>query len=319
MLSLQTMTNVFSLAVLLNIMSCAVSDWEHALNINDRDLQSLPRQQATPSGRWDGSQDLEPQLAGKGILLFEDFEAPNYNENWPVYWGKPVGAGTVSGPQKYVFAGERSAYTESHKGSHKSSGAGEYVPNTPLEVAYVRLHLRLPDDFSIGRTRQLKLFSIRAGAGMEDTYGGAGNRPTGNDKFSATLAIDNWNEIHVYYYHPGQQGRYGEKAYCDKLFCSARIEPGRWQCLELMVKANTPGSKDGQIRVWQDDHQIIGVTKIRFRDDSAVKIRRFAVVNYWGGSLRSDTSPEDQRIYIDNYVVSGEPIGCYSAATDSND
>ena len=53
---------------------------------------------------WDGSPNLEPVLNGSDILLFEDFEAPNYQDQWPVHWGKAVGAGTVSTPSKYIFA-----------------------------------------------------------------------------------------------------------------------------------------------------------------------------------------------------------------------
>jgi len=297
-------------------MSCIGGNWKHIVNPNVNDYERLPREQGIASGTWDGSKDLESGLEGKKILLFEDFEATNYKEKWPVYWNRPVGEGTVSSPLKYVFAGKKSAYLQSHKGKHGSSGSGEIVLSSPLEVAYVRLHLRLPDDFSIGTSRQLKLFSIRAGARLEDSYGGAGKRPTGKDKFSVTLAIDSFHEIHVYYYHPGQISRYGERAYCDKIFCSARIKPGKWHCLELMVKANNPGFKDGQLIVWQNNHQIIEITKMRFRDDREVKIRRVSIVNYWGGNQSKDTSPKDQRIYIDNYVVSGEPIGCYKATTD---
>lgn len=266
-----------------------------------------------PTERWDGSKALEPGLAGKRILLFEDFEASDYKKNWPVYWGEPVGAGTVSSPLEYVFAGKRSSYIQSHEGEHRSSGAGEYVPNTPLDEAYARLYIRLPDDFSIGSSDGLKLFSILGGARLENTYGGAGRRPTGTDKFSATLAIDNSHEVHLYYYHPDQRKRYGDFAYCNGLFCSQKIFPGRWYCLEMMLKANTPGSRDGQLKVWMDGRRIIEINKMRFRDAGEVKIRRFSIVNYWGGGQRQDTSPKDQRIYIDNYVVSSEPVGCYSA------
>jgi hypothetical protein len=80
-----------------------------------------------------------------------------------------------------------------------------------------------------------------------------------------------------------------------------------------MLKNNTPGKKDGQIKAWLDGVQIGKIEKLRFRDVSAVKIRRFTVENYFGGGNVSDTSPKDQRIYIDNYIVSTKPIGCFGA------
>ena len=77
-----------------------------------------------------------------------------------------------------------------------------------------------------------------------------------------------------------------------------------------MLKNNTPGQRDGQVMVWMDGRLIIQVNKLRFRDVDTVKIRRFTVENYFGGGRKKDTSPKDQRIYIDNLVVSREKIGC---------
>jgi len=276
---------------------------------------SYPLRQPEPKIQvktWDGSPDLEPRLNGSDILLYEDFEAPNYRNQWSVYWNEPVGAGTVSTPSKYVFAGNRSAYLEVPKGSHESLGDGEYVPKTPIEdMAYVRTYLRLADDFSMGSANQLKLLSIKGGAKPENAYGGAGKRPTGQDKFSVTLALDNGMNLHFYLYHPDQWGGYGDWVYCQpSFFRKAGLSRGKWYCVELMLKNNAPGKKDGEIKAWLDGIQIGQIGKLRFRDVSAVKIRRFTMENYFGGNNMSDTSPKDQRIYIDNYVVSTRPIGC---------
>jgi hypothetical protein len=167
---------------------------------------------------------------------------------------------------------------EAEKGRHESLGNGEYVPRTPIDdVAYVRTCLRLADDFSMGTSIQLKL--------------------------------------HFYFYHPDQRGVYGDWVYCQpSFFRKAGLSRGKWHCLELMLKNNTPGKKDGQIKAWLDGTQIGKIEKLRFRDVSVVKIRRFTVENYFGGNNVSDTSPKDQRIYIDNYVVSTKPIGCLGAS-----
>ena len=262
---------------------------------------------------WDGSPDLEPGLNGGDILLYEDFEAANYQNQWSVYWDEPVGAGTVSTPPKYVFAGKRSAYLEVPKGRHESLGSGEYVPKTPIDdVAYVRTYIRLADDFSMGTSQQLKLLSIKGGAKPENAYGGAGRKPTGQDKFGVTLALDNWMKLHFYLYHPDQWGGYADWVYCQpSFFRKAGLSRGKWYCLEVMLRNNTPGKKDGQIKAWLNGSQIGKIEKLRFRDVSAVKIRRFTVENYFGGANVSDTSPKDQRIYIDNYIVSTKPIGCF--------
>jgi hypothetical protein len=55
------------------------------------------------------------------------------------------------------------------------------------------------------------------------------------------------------------------------------------------------------------------VDHLRFRDVSEVKIRRITMESYCGGGNVRDTSPKNQRLYIDNYVVSTKPIGCFAA------
>lgn len=261
---------------------------------------------------WDGSPNLEPGLESKDVLLFEDFEAIDYKSRWPSNWNGPVGAGVITTPPSNVFAGAHSAFLQAKAGEHPSRGAGEYVPTDPIDdVVYSRLYLRFEDDFSLGTSNQLKLFSFRAGASLKQTYGDAGRRPNGYDKFSVTLAIDRHHDLHIYYYHPGQRGGYGDMAYCDGFFCSASLDPGKWYCLEMMLKTNKPGHDDGEIKAWVDGQPVIKVDKLRFREVEKVKIRRFGIVNYFGGGGRWNTSPQDQRTYIDNFVISRRgPIGC---------
>ena len=265
---------------------------------------------------WDGSPNLEPGLNPKDILLFEDFEDDHYQQRWRVHWNEPVGAGMVESPSKYVFAGNRSAYLENRERKHEADGAGEYVPEIPIDdVSYFRLYLRMQDGFSTGESDQVKLIGMRGSVDVEGSYGGAGNQPTGTDGFSVSLCIDNSRSLHLYYYHPDQWGGWGDFASCKmSFFRSAKISSGKWYCLELMLRNNIPRQKNGQLSAWLDGKLVCHVEKIRFRDIEKVKIQRFAVNNYFGGSDYWDTSPKDQRIYIDNLVISRKPIGCLGAS-----
>jgi len=264
---------------------------------------------------WDGSPDLEPGLNPKDILLFEDFEDDHYQQRWRTHWGKAVGAGTVEAPSQYVFAGHRSAYLENKKGIHDAIGSGQYVPEIPIDdVAYFRLYLRLQDGFSTGTTNQVKLIAMRGADVIEKTYGGAGTKSTGTS-FSADLCIDNSRSLHFYYYHPDQLGGWGDITYCKlSFFRYAKISPGKWYCIELMLKNNTPGQKNGQLSAWLDGKLVGNVERLRFRNTEKVKIRRFAVYSYFGGDNAWQTSPKDQRIYVDNLVISRKPIGCWGAS-----
>jgi len=259
---------------------------------------------------WDGSPNLEPGLNPKDILLFEDFEDDNYRQRWKTHWGRAVGAGIVESPSQYVFAGKRSAYVESKKGYHDAVGSGQYIPEIPIDdVAYFRLYLRLQNDFSTGSTNQVKLVSIRGAVDLGKTYGGAGTKS--DQKFSVDLCIDNSGGLHFYYYHPDQWGGWGDIAYCEPSFLrTAKISPGKWYCLELMLRNSIPGKKNGQLSAWLDGKLVGNVEKLRFRYTEESKIRRFAVSSYFGGDNSWQTSPKDQRIYLDNFVISRRRVGC---------
>jgi hypothetical protein len=265
---------------------------------------------------WDGSPNLEPGLDPKAIVLFEDFEDERYQERWRTHWGKAVGAGIVENPSQYVFAGKRSAYVENKKGKHGAIGSGQYVPEIPIEdVAYFRLYLRLQDGFSTGTTNQVKLIGIRGAVDIESAYGGAGTRPDGADGFSVALCIDGSRALHLYYYHPDQWGGWGDVTYCKiSSFRRAKISPGKWYCLELMLRNNIPRQKNGQLSTWLDGKLVGNVERLRFRDSEKVKIQRFNLQNYFGGDNAWQTSPKDQRIYVDNLVISRKPIGCFAVS-----
>lgn len=263
---------------------------------------------------WGGSPNLEPGLDPKDIILFEDFEDDHYRKRWRVHWNEPVGAGVVERPSKYVFAGNRSAYLENKEEKHEADGAGEYVPETPIDdVVYFRVYLRMQDGFSTGTSEQVKLMAIRGAVDIESSYGGAGDPPESDlDGFSADLCIDGARSLHFYYYHFDQAGDWGDITYCKtSFFRGATISPGKWYCLEFMLRANVPRQKNGQLSAWLDGKLIGHVEKIRFRNSEKVKIQRLAVYSYFGGSDYEDASPKDQRTYVDNIVISRSPIGCF--------
>jgi hypothetical protein len=298
------------------IFGCTVQKAEKVTSKNDLSYPFPQPASKIQVKTWDGSPHLEPGLNPKDILLFEDFEDDNYQQRWRTHWGKAVGAGVVESPSQYVFGGNRSAYLENKKGTHNAVGAGQYVPETPIDdVAYFRLYLRLQDGFSTGTTNQVKLIGMRGAVDIESAYGGAGTRPNGTDGFSVALCIDGSRALHLYYYHPDQWGGWGDITYCKmSSFQRAKISPGKWYCLELMLRNNIPRQKNGRLSAWFDGKLVGNVERLRFRDTEKVKIQRFNVQNYFGGGEYMHTSPKDQRIYIDNLVISRKPIGCLGAS-----
>lgn len=106
--------------------------------------------------------------------------------------------------------------------------------------------------------------------------------PMDKDKFSVVLCIDNSRNLHFSYYHPDQWDGYGDITFCQiSFFRSAKISRDKWNCLELMLKDNTLGRKDGQLSAWLDGRLVGYVERLRFLDSNALKIRRFGVYNYF--------------------------------------
>lgn len=309
------MKKLMFLAIILPLLaSCAKHEINEPPLKKSVYLPLAPSETKRHPVTWGGSPTLEPGLNPKDILLFEDFEGDHYRKRWRVHWNEPVGAGVVERPSKYVFAGNRSAYLENKAEKHEADGAGEYVPEIPIDdVAYFRLYLRMQDGFSTGTSDQVKLMAIRGAVDIESSYGGAGQSPreSGMDGFAADLCIDGSRSLHFYYYHLDQGGGWGDFASCKlSFFRSAKISPGKWYCLEFMLRTNVPRQKNGQLSAWLDGKLIGHVAKIRFRNSEKVKIQRLAVYSYFGGSDYEDASPKDQRIYVDNIVISRSPIGC---------
>lgn len=85
----------------------------------------------------------------------------------------------------------------------------------------------------------------------------------------------------------------------------SRQELGRWVCVEVQWKLNTPGQADGIARMWIDGTLDAERSRMDFRgtyDDRG--INAVFLESYWNRG-----SPADQSRWIDNFVVSTRPIG----------
>lgn len=150
----------------------------------------------------------------------------------------------------------------------------------------------------------------------------------GTNKF--LVNFENWRgepetpspgELNVYVYHPEQLSQWG-----DHFFPSGKSLPysetprdfgadfvarpdivqelDRWYCYEFMVKANTPGARDGRIIGWLDGMVVADWGNLRFRDIDSLKIDRFGLDFHIG----SNTSGETKKWY-DQVVAATSHIG----------
>jgi hypothetical protein len=78
----------------------------------------------------------------------------------------------------------------------------------------------------------------------------------------------------------------------------------RWQCHELMVKANTPGQRDGRIAIWLDGKLIADFLNLRFRDIDGLNIDYLSI-----GGYISPNQARDNKLWYDDVVAATAYIG----------
>ncbi|MHC4550312.1 MAG: hypothetical protein ACYTEZ_16200 [Planctomycetota bacterium] len=175
--------------------------------------------------------------------------------------------------------------------------------------------------------------------------GGAGTRPQGHERFTAGIEPfgrrgrvpppGEWS-FYVYWHEMkmSADGKYwGNGLGPEQPVAAPR---GRWQCVEVMLKLNEPGRRDGELALWLDGkltaHFKPGVRRTKWtgmgfrlrrggepfegfswRTTAELKINFFWLLHYvTEGALRRNRvqdPPRTNRVFFDQVVVATEYIG----------
>ncbi|HEY1794037.1 MAG TPA: hypothetical protein VGG34_14070 [Opitutaceae bacterium] len=81
-------------------------------------------------------------------------------------------------------------------------------------------------------------------------------------------------------------------------------QTGRWYCYEYMVRANTPGKRDGRIAGWVDGRLIADFPNLRLRDVADLRIDRFDI-----GLYIAHNADRTNRKWVDDVVAATSYIG----------
>jgi len=126
--------------------------------------------------------------------------------------------------------------------------------------------------------------------------------------------------LNIYCYHPEQRTGYGDHIYPTGRIIPQSTQPppfgpgfvsrpdfipelGRWYCYEFMVKANTPGRRDGRIACWVDGKLIADYPGFRLRDVETLKIDIFGVALFMRpNSIRANTKWFDDVVAATSYI-----------------
>jgi hypothetical protein len=88
------------------------------------------------------------------------------------------------------------------------------------------------------------------------------------------------------------------------IFDAAHV--GEWYCIEARARLNDAGQSNGVFQLWIDgdlEAEQVGMNWVGSYSDYG--INAVYLENYW-----NDGSPVSQERYMDNFVVSTQPVGC---------
>jgi hypothetical protein len=153
--------------------------------------------------------------------------------------------------------------------------------------------------------------------------GGAGLKPAGDQGF--TSGIEPWGQWgkapapgvwHFYSYWHEMKGD-AKGNYWGNFFDSEKpepIQPGRWYCVEAMLKANsTPEASDGEEAFWVDGKKTGEFKGFRWRTTDKLKVNTFWLLYYitdQAAKHNNDTATDRQyEVWFDDIVLATEYIG----------
>jgi hypothetical protein len=158
-----------------------------------------------------------------------------------------------------------------------------------------------------------KDFVWASGGKLPGLAGGPGRIPVGctqnldtiNNGFSARLMWRKNGNLVVYSYFPNRlEPRQGN---CGIDYKFAQVEADRWYTIRQYIKLNTPGQKDGLLRMEIDGEMGLDMNDVEYRGagKSNVRINDLIFHTYRGGGASDERfhSPNNEYIYMDDFKV----------------
>jgi hypothetical protein len=289
--------------------------------------------QALPQGNT-GIASHYPGDAGLGsdpaVIFFDDFESYTGANQLTSSgrWDQAFQTSNirVATESANVFSGSKSVEFSLPKTSGEvSNQLGKFL-SPAQDIVFMRFYAKFDSSFNV-------IGSSHNGAMISASYwdgpgSGPGIKADGYNKFFVAFeayrdsaSTPNPGSLEVYVYHPEQRDIWG-----DLFFPSGRVLPfdavpgnfgptfvarpeivpqlGRWYSYEVMVKANTPGQRDGRIAFWLDGTLAADFPNLRLRDTADLKIDRVDISFHGNGGILAATKK-----WYDNVVVAKSYIG----------
>jgi len=181
------------------------------------------------------------------------------------------------------------------------------------DKVHARWYCKFAEDFDQGNHMHFVHMLANRADNKWSAFGKAGIKPNGDDFFTTGLEPDrNWGknpppgEMFFYSYFPDMKIDPKMNKYWGNAFRPEKkflIERGRWYCMEMMVKANSEGKKDGEQAFWIDGRLIGHFKDMSWRTTDKLRINCFWLLLYVHDSKKVN------KVYFDDVVISTDYIG----------
>ena len=247
------------------------------------------------------------------VIFADNFESGELGARWDEQTPARDRALTFA-PPKNEICGRRCLRVEARLGENHGGGLTKWFQ--PTEQVFVRFYVR----FDPGCDYVHHFVTLRANKGLRggdkwSGFGGAGERPAGDERFSTALepwgnwarwpAPGKWN-FYSYWHEmkSSPDGKYWGNSFLPEP--QPGIEKDRWMCAEFMLKQNTPGQPDGEQAFWIDGRLLGHWRGINWRKTNSLKANALTLESYVTDRWTKNTT---NVVCFDNLVIAREYVG----------
>jgi hypothetical protein len=216
-------------------------------------------------------------------------------------WGKTE---IVADPAM-AFAGEKCLHRWAAKQDYGSKAFFDLPKG--VETIFYRSYVKIPKNLPTTQIRLLGISGVPDGQQTYQTYGAETPAHDATGPFWVDLYLNNWQmngETRDRYLAVDVKKREMHYILYGKV---NKVPADQWFCLEVMLKLNTPGQYDGQIRVWMDGKEVLTppASILSLRTTAAVQIRTVYDQLYH----QSTQMEADCECWMDNRVIARQYVG----------
>ena len=294
------------------LVTCLVAVPTHA--------QVLPEGNTGIAARYPGDAGIGSDPA---VVFADDFEAYTGVSGLTTRWTRVFQTANIriaTEPGNY-FAGSKAVEFTVPRQSAEFGNAVIKAVSPGRDILFLRYYGKFDTALNV-------VGSSHNGSAISGNYCCAGVKADGYNQFYISYeagreetSIPSPGKLKVYVYHPDQRDIWGDHFYPTGVVSPFTAIPGdfgptfvarpdvvpqlgRWYSYELMVKANTPGLRDGRIAMWLDGKLIADFPNLRLRETTNLRIDQFDVALH----VRSNTLAVARK-WIDNVVASTSYVG----------